>query len=91
MGDPAITKLGVARHLRRDKNPGVMTTVDVECLRCGASRLAVENSRNTEAGPCPSCGYVGWAPRGTLTPDERHELQERLAEQRDREALRPAA
>ncbi|MCC6223453.1 MAG: hypothetical protein IT201_08190 [Thermoleophilia bacterium] len=54
-----------------------MTEVTVECLGCGQPR-GVREARLLRfgAGPCPRCGYVGWAPSRDLSEDDRRDLRE---------------
>jgi hypothetical protein len=54
----------------------------VECLRCGASRNAEPLLLRHDAGECPRCGYVGWAPTADLTENVRRTLRERPPERR---------
>jgi hypothetical protein len=40
-----------------------MEQLSVECLQCGASRLArCDRFKHFESPECPECGYLGWAP-----------------------------
>ena len=40
----------------------------VECLRCGHQRPRLSARRaGHDAGSCPRCSYVGWAPAAELT------------------------
>jgi hypothetical protein len=49
-----------------------MTSLVVECLRCGTSRIARRDVfKHFEAPECPQCGYLGWAPVLELTENER--------------------
>jgi hypothetical protein len=49
-----------------------MTSLVVECLRCGTSRIARRDVfKHFEAPECPHCGYLGWAPVLELTDTER--------------------
>ncbi|MGH3007995.1 MAG: hypothetical protein ACRDLM_01110 [Gaiellaceae bacterium] len=49
-----------------------MTSLVVECLRCGTSRIARRDVfKHFEAPECPHCGYLGWAPVLELTETER--------------------
>jgi hypothetical protein len=43
----------------------------VECLSCGLQRLVA-----TEAGECPRCGYLGWAPSDVVSEDLRRQLRD---------------
>jgi hypothetical protein len=49
-----------------------MTSLVVECLRCGTSRIARRDVfKHFEAPECPHCGYLGWTPILELTEPER--------------------
>lgn len=49
-----------------------MTSLVVECLRCGTSRIARRDAfKHFESPECPQCGYLGWAPVLELTEPER--------------------
>jgi hypothetical protein len=51
--------------------------LEVECLSCGDHRVVVpEEGRRLDAGDCPRCGYVGWAPTASLTERTRRLLRE---------------
>jgi hypothetical protein len=53
-------------------------TRSVECLGCGLPRIVAG-----EAGDCPRCGYVGWAPVEAVTEEMRGRLRDvPLAERR---------
>jgi len=53
-----------------------MTSLVVECLRCGTSRIARRDVfKRFEAPECPHCGYLGWAPVLELTDNERQQPQ----------------
>ena len=55
-----------------------MTSLVVECLRCGASRIARRDVfKHFEAPECPSCGYLGWAPVPELTESDRRAARSR--------------
>ena len=55
-----------------------MTSLVVECLRCGTSRIARRDVfKHFEAPECPHCGYLGWAPVLELTENERRRPRER--------------
>jgi hypothetical protein len=43
----------------------------VECLSCGLQRLVA-----MDAGECPRCGYLGWAPSDAVTEDVRRQLRD---------------
>jgi hypothetical protein len=54
-------------------------TRSVECLGCGLPRLVTD-----EAGECPRCGYVGWAPVDAVSEEMRGKLRDvPLAERRE--------
>lgn len=60
-----------------------MTSLVVECLRCGTSRIARRDVfKHFEAPECPQCGYLGWAPVLELTETERRrpDAQKRQAQ-----------
>lgn len=66
-----------------------MDVLAVECLRCGATRLARRDEwQRLESPECPRCGYLGWAPVLELTEAERERLRELPVEGR---RLRPVA
>ena len=67
-----------------------MTTVTIECLRCGRTR-EVEGPLDhaTQAGCCPRCNYVGWALSRDLTEEDRRELRELPVELRRFEPAGP--
>jgi hypothetical protein len=46
-------------------------TRSVECLACGLPRIIT-----VDAGECPRCGYVGWAPVEAVTEEMRGKLRE---------------
>jgi hypothetical protein len=46
-------------------------THSVECLACGLPRIVT-----VDAGECPRCGYVGWAPVEAVTEEMRGKLRE---------------
>jgi hypothetical protein len=49
-----------------------VTSLVVECLRCGTSRIARRDVfKHFEAPECPQCGYLGWTPVLELTEGER--------------------
>jgi hypothetical protein len=55
-----------------------MTSLVVECLRCGTSRLARRDVfKHFEAPECPHCGYLGWAPVLELSETDRRGLRGR--------------
>jgi hypothetical protein len=67
-----------------------MEALVVECLSCGATRVARRSVfQRFEAPECPRCGYLGWAPRLELTEAERADLRERPVSART--ALRTVA
>jgi ssDNA-binding Zn-finger/Zn-ribbon topoisomerase 1 len=60
-----------------------MESLVVECLRCGASRVARRNEfKHLEAPECPECGYLGWAQVLELTDAERSAPGEQLGGER---------
>jgi uncharacterized Zn finger protein len=60
-----------------------VTSVTVECLRCGERHELVRSeSRWIQQGECPRCGYVGWAESAALTETHRRSLRERPIEAR---------
>ncbi|HLX32367.1 MAG TPA: hypothetical protein VKR79_06320 [Gaiellaceae bacterium] len=66
-----------------------MTSLVVECLRCGTSRIARRDVfKHFEAPECPNCGYLGWAPLLELTETER---QRPKAHKRDARHVTSAA
>ena len=52
----------------------------VECLHCGSQRIVQPAAH--DAGECPRCGYVGWAPAAELSEHTRRALRERPLESR---------
>jgi hypothetical protein len=55
-----------------------MTSLVVECLRCGTSRIARRDVfKHFEAPECPHCGYLGWTPVHELTENDRRRTQPR--------------
>ena len=56
----------------------------VECLSCGLQRLVA-----TDAGECPRCGYLGWAPTDAVTEDVRRQLRDVPVGARRPARLRP--
>ena len=75
-GDPADASS--ARRLPRPGGPAtgcggrhLGMSRCVECLSCGLQRLVT-----VEAGECPRCGYVGWAPTASVTEELRRELRD---------------
>jgi hypothetical protein len=55
----------------------------VECLRCGEERaLEQPAGRKVDAGSCPRCKYVGWAPSESLDETLRRRVRMRPLEQR---------
>jgi hypothetical protein len=57
--------------------------VAVECLRCGHQRaLDPARRRRHDAGECPRCAYVGWAPSDELTEHTRRLVREYPVERR---------
>ena len=60
-----------------------METLAVECLNCGATRVARRNVfRRFDVPECPHCGYLGWAPMLELSESERAVLRDQPLEQR---------
>ena len=58
-----------------------MTSLVVECLRCGTSRVARRDVfKHFESPECPQCGYLGWAPVLELTASERQQPQQHKQE-----------
>jgi hypothetical protein len=43
----------------------------VECLSCGLQRLV-----KADAGECPRCAYLGWAPTDAVSEDLRRQLRD---------------
>ena len=43
----------------------------VECLSCGLQRLVTD-----DAGECPRCRYVGWAPAEAVSEELRRSLRD---------------
>jgi hypothetical protein len=43
----------------------------VECLSCGLPRIV-----SGDAGSCPRCGYVGWAPVESVSEEMRGRLRD---------------
>ena len=52
----------------------------VECLHCGSQRSLQKGAH--DAGECPRCRYVGWAPAEELSELTRRALRERPPEAR---------
>ncbi|HEY5693475.1 MAG TPA: hypothetical protein VIR14_03125 [Gaiellaceae bacterium] len=60
-----------------------MDPVAVECLQCGATRVAQRDRFNHfETPECPECGYLGWAPVLEVKKTERRPQAERARAQR---------
>ena len=60
-----------------------MDPVAVECLQCGATRLARRDRfKHFESPECPECGYLGWTPVLEAKETERRAPGERRAERR---------
>jgi hypothetical protein len=59
-----------------------MEKLRVECLSCGAARIAQPRAPRNDAGECPRCGYVGWAASSDLNEPLRRALRERPLEKR---------
>jgi hypothetical protein len=64
-----------------------MGELRIECLCCGQLRdIAQAYGRRMDAGECPRCGYLGWAPSRTLDELSRRALRDRpLARRRLRQ------
>ena len=58
-----------------------MDSLVVECLACGASRVANRDVfKRFEEPECPHCGYLGWAlpaERAAADPRDQHERPRR--------------
>jgi hypothetical protein len=62
-----------------------MTYLTVECLRCGGSRRVPEgHGTRKDAGECPRCHYLGWAPSEALDESIRRRIREQSPEIRAR-------
>jgi hypothetical protein len=60
-----------------------MASLRVECLHCGDIRdLNLGSYRHLDAGECPRCRYVGWAPTVDVSEATRKALRERPLERR---------
>ncbi len=60
-----------------------MASLRAECLRCGEVRvLYPAPGRNLDAGECPRCKYVGWAPSVEVAESTRRLLRLRPLERR---------
>jgi len=54
-----------------------MTYLDVECLRCGGPRrVPADDAGRGDAGECPRCHYLGWAPSEALNESIRRRIRE---------------
>ena len=54
----------------------------VECLRCGSQRETITAPLRQAKQECERCAYVGWAPVGALSDQERRALRSRPLEGR---------
>jgi Zn ribbon nucleic-acid-binding protein len=62
-----------------------MEKLSVECLRCGTLRTVhLHGSDHVDAGECPRCMYVGWAPSSALNEAVRRRIREHPPERRAR-------
>jgi hypothetical protein len=62
-----------------------MTYLAVECLRCGGQRQVPATSTGRgDAGECPRCHYLGWAPSESLDESIRRRIREQSPEIRAR-------
>jgi hypothetical protein len=60
-----------------------MNYVTVECLGCGGPRrVPVEEAGKGDAGECPRCSYLGWAPSEALSEAIRRRIREQPPETR---------
>ena len=60
-----------------------MESLVVECLHCGASRVARRNRfEHLEAPECPECGYLGWTPVLERTEFDRRAPRRRRRDER---------
>ena len=60
-----------------------MEKLSVECLRCGTMRTIRQNGpAHVDAGECPRCTYVGWAPSSALSELTRRRFREQPPERR---------
>jgi len=60
-----------------------VSSVRIECLGCGEARAVdAPSSDKLEAGECPRCGYLGWAPSTALTEPMRRRIRERPVDRR---------
>jgi hypothetical protein len=60
-----------------------MTTLTVECLRCGDTReVRAPAGARLDGGECGRCEYVGWALVAELTEKLRRLIRERPPERR---------
>ena len=56
-----------------------MDPLAVQCLQCGAKRVArVDRFNHFEAPECPGCGYLGWAPVLEVKEAERKAPREQV-------------
>jgi len=56
--------------------------VRIECLGCGEARAVDGHAHRPDAGECPRCGYLGWAPSTALTEPMRRRIRERPVDRR---------
>jgi hypothetical protein len=62
-----------------------MEKLSVECLRCGTLRTVPrDGSHHVDAGECPRCMYVGWAPSNALNETVRRRIRDEPPERRAR-------
>jgi len=60
-----------------------VSSVRIERLGCGEARAVdAPSSDQLEAGECPRCGYLGWAPSTALTEPMRRRIRERPVDRR---------
>jgi hypothetical protein len=54
-----------------------MTHLTVECLNCGGPRrVPMATAGRGDAGECPRCRYLGWAPSEALSEAIRRRIRE---------------
>jgi hypothetical protein len=62
-----------------------MQYLSVECLRCGGPRrVPADVAGRGDAGECPRCAYLGWAPSEALSEAIRRRIREQSPEARSR-------
>lgn len=55
-----------------------MDPIVVECLQCGATRVAQRDRfKHFESPECPECGYLGWTPVLAVKKTEPRAARER--------------